>query len=89
MRCTHRARNWVATYFEKIDSNLAGRNLPSVSYVDVSDPCLARWTCLMLIGKSGCGIHDSEVNQEKEGEMMLYGWPTESVAGFKASDFLR
>ena len=53
-------------------SNLAGTKRPSVSYVAVSEPCLARWMCLTLTGKSGCGIHDSLVNHEKEGEMMLW-----------------
>ena len=62
-----------STYLEKMASNLAGTNLPSVSYVAVSEPCLARWMFLTLTGKSGCGIHDSEVNHEKAGEMMLVG----------------
>lgn len=60
-----------AAHLEKIASKRAGRNLPSVSYVEVSDPCLARWTCLRLIGKRGLGIHDSDVNQENDGEMIL------------------
>lgn len=75
-------RRTEPTYLEKMASNRAGTKRPSVSYVAVSEPCLARWMFLMLTGKSGCGIHDSEVNHEKEGEMMLWAISEAGVSFF-------